>query len=142
MGIHVKYEAEVGYELDQISKKTEFGSDEHKKAADAILRLTEGYIKLKEADYEERRLALEETKAETEKEKVSLDRERLAMELKRIADEQDDKKIRRKLDIIIAVLKMLGLFGVTVILLGFEKNGTLVISKPGNKLVDMIYRIL
>ena len=141
MNVRDTYEVEVNYELDQLSKTTELGSDEHKKAADAIFRLTEGYIRLKEVDNEERRIAIEEVKAENEKEKITLERDKLATELQKIADEQQDKKIKRKLDIIIAGLKVLGLIGVSVIVLGFEKNGTLVISKPGNKLVDMFYRM-
>ena len=141
MTVQDKYEVEVNYELDQLSK-IELGSEEHRRGSGDITQLTDRYIRLKEVENEERRIAIEEAKAEAEKEKAELEQQRIALELQRIEDEKQDRKIKRWFDVGIAVTKVVALGGITVVLLGFEKNGTLVISNPGRKIVDYIYRMV
>ena len=141
MTVHDKYEIEVNFELDEISKKTELGSDEHRKAAGDIAQLTDRLIRLKEIDIDQQRVEIDKARAEAEIEKAKLEQQRIEIERQKMVDEKQDRKIKNGLSTLGIVLPIgLTLTGMVLMFL-FEEKGTIVTSGPGRKIVDRMFRI-
>ena len=141
MTVHDKYEIEIDFELDEISQKTELGSEEHRKAAGDIAQLTDRLIRLKEVDIEQQKIEIEKARAEADKEKAKLELEKIEIERQKMIEEKQDRKIKNGLSALGIVLPIGFTLTGMVLMFLFEEKGTIVTSGPGRKIVDRMFRI-
>lgn len=140
MTVHDKYEVEINFELDEISKNTELGSEEHRKAAGDIAQLTDRLIRLKEVDIEQQKIEMEKARMDAEKEKVSVEQQKIEIEREKMIEEKKDRLIKNG----ISTLSIIVPAGITTIgmvfMFLFEEKGTIT-SGAGRKIVDRIFRM-
>lgn len=142
MTVHDKYEIEVNFELDEISKKTELGSEEHRKAAGDIAQLTDRLIRLKEVDIEQQKVDIERVRVEAEHEKTKLELQKIEIERQKMIEEKQDRKIKNGLSALTIVLPIGFTLTGMVLMFLFEEKGTIVTSGPGRKIVDKMFRMV
>lgn len=142
MKLQDKFDVEIDFELDEISKKTELGSEERRRAVDDISQLTERLIKLKEVDIEQQKVDIERAKVKAEQEKATLELQKIELERKKVDEETQDRKIKNGLSALGIVLPIGFTLTGMVLMFLFEEKGTIVTSGPGRKIVDKMFRMV